>query len=68
MPAVIRRGGCGEKEGKEAVLFLKKKNQKNFCPFPGDDAEAPASPPDGTKWRKSFFASFCSQKEESSFP
>jgi hypothetical protein len=48
--------------GRQAVLFLKKKNQKNFCPFAGVDAVARMSPPDGPKGRK-IFGSFFEKKE-----
>jgi hypothetical protein len=42
---------------KEAVLFLKKKNQKNFCPYVG----APAVP---QRESKVFFASFLFTKKK----
>jgi hypothetical protein len=54
-------GGGGE--GRQAVLFLKKKNQKNFCPFAGIMPGVPASPPDGTKRVKVFLLLFFQKKK-----
>jgi hypothetical protein len=62
----LSRGGVGEgkrQKGKQAVLFLKKKNQKNFCPFAGINAEAQASRPDGSKWVKVFLLLFFQKKK-----
>jgi hypothetical protein len=46
---------------KEGLLFVNKKKQKNFI------HSRPAFPVEPTANGKSFFASFCSQKEDSSF-
>jgi hypothetical protein len=58
-------GEAEEREGKrqEAVLFLKKKNQKNFCPFADVNAWAPASPPDRSKGGKVFLLLFFQKKK-----
>jgi hypothetical protein len=44
MPALQRNIRERSQEGKQAVLFLKKKNQKNFHPFEARIA-APVRPP-----------------------
>jgi hypothetical protein len=46
------------KISKQAVLFLKKKNQKNFCSFRAGSFELL-----WPKTNKSFFGSFFSKKE-----
>jgi hypothetical protein len=45
-------------KSKKDVLFLKKKNQKNFAPLRAGEAPSPSQ-----RTNQSFFASFCSQKE-----
>jgi hypothetical protein len=49
-------------ESKQAVLFLKKKNQKNFCVL-----RAWAPPEPNPTVNESFFASFLSLKEALTF-
>jgi hypothetical protein len=48
---------------KQAVLFLKKKNQKNFCPFGLVTLGRQVSRRPPTPTEKSFFGSFFSKKE-----
>jgi hypothetical protein len=62
--AKIRRKGG---KWQEAVLFLKKKNQKSFCPFAGVNAEARTSPPASAKGIKVFLLLF-SKKEDACLP
>jgi hypothetical protein len=53
---------------KEAVLFLKKKNQKNFYHLACVGFEERVLAPDDAPADKSFFASFFSKKEDASLP
>jgi hypothetical protein len=53
------------REGRKILLFLKKKKQKDFYQL---RAAPGAYRPPRTQTDKSLFASFSSEKEESSFP